>query len=177
MPKTLPARECAPSPALTGVPVSLVQTRFKRASGVVADPAQVIAEGCEALRAQQHCLVNAWQDYEAWLIRHRNWHELSEPQQRLVREAKDFEALHDRLVEIDHMADQLLLKLASTAATSQDGVMAKIKTLLALPSISDDPDAVTLFEGMPDGHRTALAPVRQLASMKGRPLSRAEGAA
>ena len=110
------------------------------------DPAQAISERADVLRAKQLSLISAWQELEAWLIKHRDWHQLSEPEQARVPESRDLQQIHDELTDIDHGLDRLLLELTGTSATNRNGVLAKLRALAALPSVGNDPDARALLE-------------------------------
>lgn len=146
MPKFSHARERVRLRASIAGGTALAQLPLTQACDPAPDPAYAISERADALRARQLSLISTWQDLEAWLIKHRNWHQLSEPEQALVPEARDLRPIHDELTEIDHGLDRLLLQLTGTSATSRNGVLAKLHALLELPSVGNDPDARGLLE-------------------------------
>lgn len=146
MPNTPGAREPARRGALMRRAAALAPLPPNPVSKAVADPALAIGEHCQALTAAQDRLVKAWQAREAWLIKQRDWHQLSELQQAGIPEGRDLRSIQDELVEVDQAFDRQLLQLTRTSARTRDGVMAKIDVLLSLPSVGNDPDAGTLLE-------------------------------
>ncbi|MEW5684647.1 MAG: hypothetical protein AB1942_07000 [Pseudomonadota bacterium] len=106
----------------------------------------MVAERYCALETEQRRLILAWQDVETWLFEHRNWPRLTKAQQAAVPEAAQFGVIEAELDAIDKQYDAVLPLLKTTAATTRDGVFARLDALLWFLNPHDNEDAYPLLQ-------------------------------
>lgn len=110
------------------------------------DPAQVIAERWCALEIEQRRLILAWQDWETWLFKHRNWPRLSDAERANVPEGANLGLIDAQLDTFDSAYDALLPLLKCTGATTRDGVFARFDALLHFVVQDEHPDARAILK-------------------------------
>lgn len=136
-------------------------TALGATNGISLERDQVLPD-CEAWlerRSEYDTLSRRAEALESFLVQHCHWHQLSHRLRAAIPQAIELDTIEDRRDELQTLNEVLLARIPTIAATTAQGVIAKLAVVIAcLPREEHDPVHALL--------RSALIDLQSLAGAR-----------